>query len=333
MSILKTRKRREKENLMLLEGKRLICDAIDANVKIKTIYFTKEENLVGIQDLNQLIAKGVHLKKVLYRDMKLFSELTTSPGVMAISERPDRNCLTTIKESYLNQILPLILIGDNVRDPGNLGTMVRCAAAVGAQKVVLLKGCVDAWDSKVLRSGAGAHFRIPIYSDIEWPFIFNHIPIDKPFDLFVADPKEDQIIGDKDSSQIPSNTINTITREIDYLTEETYVRDESYDESNPDLIKYRNLSLPLTSYTDSKFYTSGIERPIVLVIGGETLGLSNQSYKLVYDYIGRKIKIPLAVGVDSLNSAVSAAIIMYEMKRQFESRHNDSSIKSLETNV
>ena len=56
-----------------------------------------------------------------------------------------------------------LLILDGVRDPGNLGTVLRTAAAAGVQAVLLAPGCADAWSPKVLRAGMGAHFRLPIH--------------------------------------------------------------------------------------------------------------------------------------------------------------------------
>jgi tRNA G18 (ribose-2'-O)-methylase SpoU len=337
---MKIRKRREKICLMALEGKRLICDAIDAGIDLKTIYFTKEENLVGIKDLSLLASKGLKLKKILYRDMKLFSDVSTCPGIMAICERP-KNSKIFANPLYNEQKLPLILIGDDIRDPGNLGTMIRCAAAVGVEKFILTKGCVDVWDSKVLRSGAGAHFRLPIISDIEWPLIFNHIPVDEPFDLFIAESNQEldrnplnrTIKKPFTETDIPLHTINTITKDIDPKTNEIILRDNSYEDIDNQLIKYRNSSIGLNTYSDAKFYALGIERKSVLVIGGETHGLSDQSYKLAYDYIGRRIKIPLAFGVDSLNSAVAAAVILYEMKRQFLSICSAADNQNIQQNI
>ncbi|CAG2100937.1 unnamed protein product [Medioppia subpectinata] len=320
ISDMKIKNRRENQNVMLLEGKRLISDAIRAGLPLKTIYFSKEENLVGIQALDELVLKGLQLKKVLYRDIKLFSEMTTSPGVLAVTERPS-NDRVLVNQSVNGQQLPLILIGDNIRDPGNMGTMLRCAAAVGAMSVVLTRGCTDVWSPKVLRSGAGAHFRIPIVNDIEWPLVFNYIPIDKPFDLYIAESKADDyshmssLSGDKDSKSavdLPLHTINTITKDYSQSSEVTVLRDDSYDTHNEELVHYRNRAIAFTNYCDTKFYTSGIDRPAVLVIGGETHGLSDQSYKLAYDYIGRRIRIPLSAGVDSLNSAVAAATMSGE---------------------
>lgn len=62
----------------------------------------------------------------------------------------------------------LALICDEIRDPGNLGSLLRSAAAAGVQAVALTRGCADAWGLKALRSGMGAQFRVPITSDMEW---------------------------------------------------------------------------------------------------------------------------------------------------------------------
>jgi TrmH family RNA methyltransferase len=60
-----------------------------------------------------------------------------------------------------------VLILDAVRDPGNLGTILRAGAAAGVQAVLLSPTCVDAYNPKALRSGMGAHFRVPIV-EMDW---------------------------------------------------------------------------------------------------------------------------------------------------------------------
>lgn len=62
----------------------------------------------------------------------------------------------------------MILICDGVSDPGNVGTLLRTAAGASADGVVLMHGCADPWSLKVIRSAMGAHFALPILSDVLW---------------------------------------------------------------------------------------------------------------------------------------------------------------------
>ncbi|MCZ7571500.1 MAG: RNA methyltransferase [Ardenticatenaceae bacterium] len=62
----------------------------------------------------------------------------------------------------------LVLVCDAVRDPGNLGTLLRAAAGAGVDGVLLPKGNVDVWSAKVLRAGMGAHFRLPLRAHCGW---------------------------------------------------------------------------------------------------------------------------------------------------------------------
>ena len=61
------------------------------------------------------------------------------------------------------------LLLDDVQDPGNVGSMLRSAAAAGVARVLLSKRCAFAWSPKVLRAGQGAHFCVAIHEDIDLP--------------------------------------------------------------------------------------------------------------------------------------------------------------------
>jgi TrmH family RNA methyltransferase len=70
--------------------------------------------------------------------------------------------------------LDFVFIPDAVRDPGNLGTMLRTAAAAGVGAVFLPPGVVDPFAPKVVRAAMGAHFRVPVYP-LSWEEIHNHL--------------------------------------------------------------------------------------------------------------------------------------------------------------
>lgn len=184
---LSIRKRREQMNSIIVEGKRLINDAIQSQIKIKHIYFSTEQHLQDIEHLNELVESGTRLVKVLYKDMKIYSSLAAPPGLMAVCERPNYKKPLHLKDP--EHEFPFILICDQIRDSGNLGTILRTAASSGVSKVLLSPGCVDIWNTKVIKSGAGAHFRVPLYPNIAWTDIHEHLPSEE-FDLFIAENKD-----------------------------------------------------------------------------------------------------------------------------------------------
>jgi TrmH family RNA methyltransferase len=87
--------------------------------------------------------------------MKAASDTQTSQGILLV---------LPLQTLPIPEALDFILIADQVRDPGNLGTLLRSAAAAGVQAVFLAEGSVDAFSPKVLRGAMGTHFRLPIHT-------------------------------------------------------------------------------------------------------------------------------------------------------------------------
>ncbi|KAG8197622.1 hypothetical protein JTE90_001553 [Oedothorax gibbosus] len=307
LTIIKNRKLREKDGRILLEGKRLINDAISAGMELKTIYFSKEKDLADINFKNQQKAE---ILKVLYKTLQVWSDLTTCPGVMGVFKRPTAEMLHVLSEPAV----PVTLICDNIREPGNLGSLIRNAAAAGCENILLMKGCVDPWETKVLRAGCGGHFRIPIVNDIEWTHISNYIP--KNSTILIADNS-----ADIDGSSPTPEFIN-YDEVIEEDDEKKYVAlnefdqplaiDETYNERS-ELQKYREINIPCYLYSSIKYP----KESIVLYVGGESHGVDARITKLACDYGGKKVKIPMENCMESLNSTFAATIILYEIKKQF----------------
>ena len=92
------------------------------------------------------------------RDFASAAETESPQGVLAIGEIPERSL------GDYSGVSPLtLLVLDAVQDPGNVGTIVRTAAALGATATVALPGTVDLWNAKVVRSGMGTHFFHPAF--------------------------------------------------------------------------------------------------------------------------------------------------------------------------
>lgn len=113
----------------------------------------------GAALLDSLARRGdVEHLAITERDFATAAETESPQGVLAIAEIPERSL-----SSFLDRAPLTLLVLDAVQDPGNVGTIVRTAAALGASATVALPGTVDLWNAKVVRSGMGAHFEHPAF--------------------------------------------------------------------------------------------------------------------------------------------------------------------------
>ena len=169
-------------------------------------------------------------------------------------------------------------------------------------------GCVDVWEPKVLRSGAGAHFQIPIQKSVTWESIQNHIS-DKPF-VFMADH-----MGSKETAPHIEESEEELYRDtIEVIETEGGEKIVNYDYEEGSAEQYRNMPFTSHAYFDAIF--SNPDGETVLIIGGETEGLSGSACRFAHDNYGSKVHIPMMQSVDSLNSAIAGSVILFEIKRQ-----------------
>ncbi len=143
---------RRETRTTLLDGEHLVEACLDAGGRPLTLLYSESCAAGGWQKLSAR-CEGV---KVAALSDSLFAELSPvdSPaGVLA-------------EVAWLNPApraaAPLVLLLEDIQDPGNLGSLLRSAAAAGATLAVLSKGCHDAWSPKALRGGQGAQFVLPM---------------------------------------------------------------------------------------------------------------------------------------------------------------------------
>ncbi|XP_074641910.1 rRNA methyltransferase 3, mitochondrial-like [Tubulanus polymorphus] len=309
VSSAKSRKYREEEELILLEGKRLINDALSSGVKLKSLYFTRKDLLNELQSLSQLEYK-YQLYKIQYQSLKIWSDVKTPSGLLAVFKKPPP---VAAPQSQF----PLTIVCDNIRDPGNMGTIIRSAAAAGCQRILFSKGCVDVWEPKVLRSAAGAHFKIPLIDNLEWSTISAYIRQNSA--VFLADITKnndgDEINRDQLLAEL-ENEENTYEIPDSGIDNDNEIRSENNeDDSSSETEFHKHLAI-----SNKPYYAINYARndSVTLVIGGETEGISSAAYKLVFDRFGEKVFIPMIKGIDSLNSAIACSVIAFEIKRQFQ---------------
>ncbi len=147
---------RRKERKIALEGTRLVRDALERGQKPHFALY-QPENL-DAELLATLEAKNIHRLAVSDEVIQHISDTQTPQGIVAVFDLPT---------PPLPRRPARVLILDRVRDPGNAGTILRTAAAAGVSVVIFGPGSVDPYNPKCLRSGMGAHFRIPV-AEADW---------------------------------------------------------------------------------------------------------------------------------------------------------------------
>ncbi len=140
---------RRLEHKIVLEGTRLIRDAIERSRRADYVLYNPSQ--VDYDLLAQLQNQSVF--SVSEDVLHYISDTQNPQGILGVFPLP----IPPLPKSPRH-----ITILDAVRDPGNMGTILRTAAAAGVDVVILSPGCTDPYNPKVLRSGMGAHFRIPI---------------------------------------------------------------------------------------------------------------------------------------------------------------------------
>jgi len=161
----RSRKRRE-ENALVLEGVRLVEEAHAAGWTFRFALHSESLSERGHALLNILKEEGVEVDEAAETLLDSTSSTRTSQGLLAVVEE---------KVLPLPPDPELVLILDGIRDPGNLGSLLRSAAAAGADAALLTPGSTDPFAPKVLRSGMGAHFKLPI-QQMDWDAIQASLP-------------------------------------------------------------------------------------------------------------------------------------------------------------
>jgi len=244
-SLLQDRKTREESGLFLLEGVRIVNDAMANHAQILEVFFSRDLSDRGMRLVEKLTQEGIAVDEVEEWVFKSLMETSNSQGIAAICRIP---------ETKFPENLDFVILADQLRDPGNMGTLMRTAASAGAQAVLATPGSVDLFSPKVVRSAMGAHFHI-VCKEMEW----------------------DQI------------------------------RQLLYTKTSPALTVYNAAADGAKNFRDCDFTL-----PTLLIIGSEADGASETAANLT----NYKISVPMHGNFESLNAAVAAGIIIFEIVRQ-----------------
>lgn len=153
---LKEKKYRDQENKYIIEGIKIVEEAIE-----------EQANILKIIICDECITEGTFSKKLMYDiakydcisvPLKIFmsiSDVTNPQGILAIIEKKN-------VESEINYDEDMILVLDGIQDPGNLGTILRTTDSVNLKQIIVSKDTADPYNPKVVRSTMGAIFRVNV---------------------------------------------------------------------------------------------------------------------------------------------------------------------------
>ena len=240
---LHSAKQRRQQGVFLLEGTHLLEEAIAINYPLETVLCTPEWQSLHKKLWEDICQQATRVEIVTPEILVAIATTVQPDGVVATARRNQE------------QVVPYTGIGlalETLQDPGNLGTIIRTAAAAGASGLWISEDCVDLDNPKVLRASAGQWFRLPMRVSTD----------------LTASVGEAKLAGMQVVATLP-------TAELSYWQVDWH-------------------------------------RPSVILLGNEGAGLSNQLASLA----DLQVRIPLSSGVESLNVAIAAALLLYEAKRQ-----------------
>jgi TrmH family RNA methyltransferase len=241
----RSRARRE-ERAFVVEGVRLCEEACAAGAVPRLALHTEDIGDRSQKVLDRLTAQGVEVEVVAPHVMKAASDTQTPQGLLMVLPMP--------KEADAKPH-NFVLVLDGMQDPGNMGTILRTAAAMGVGLTLLAPNSVDPYSPKVLRAGMGAHFKLALQT-LPWKSIrvFLEIPVDDVLPIvYLASTRQGKPFD-----------------RADYM------------------------------------------HPVAIILGGEPAGVSEAALRSAHE----QIHIPMAENVESLNVAVAAGILLYEVTRQ-----------------
>lgn len=153
---LKDKKYREQEKKYIIEGIKLIEEAVEEKAEIDTVVVC--EDCVENKTIEQKLMYEIAKYNCVYVSQKVFNavtEVTNPQGILAVVKKEN-------KEEDIDYNQDVIVVLDGIQDPGNLGTILRTVDSVGLNQIIISKKTADAYNPKVVRSTMGAIFRVKV---------------------------------------------------------------------------------------------------------------------------------------------------------------------------
>lgn len=147
---------------IFVEGERLCEELLKSDLALITAFHTPDPTPRASAVLEELWRRQCHVYETATEAFAVVSDTVNPQGIIIIAAHPIWEL-----DQVMHPQADLLIAFDSVQDPGNVGTILRTAEAAGVQGVIALKGTVDCYAPKTLRSAMGAAFRLPIITEVE----------------------------------------------------------------------------------------------------------------------------------------------------------------------
>ncbi|KAL7581791.1 hypothetical protein ACA910_022321 [Epithemia clementina (nom. ined.)] len=339
-NLLQKRKYRMETGQTVVEGPRMVLDLLrhkQTRHLIDTIVVDEEkapeylDEMVGYKTASSADQTFPYIK-ILHATRQVLlacSDTVTPQGIVAIVAIPSWKDIQPRtfdvaggdSSGDTSKLSPIYLVLDGVSDPGNMGTLLRTAAATGVSAVFLLPKCCDVWNPKALRSAMTASFLVPTFSVQSWDEAVEELHQRGVRDIWAATMMT-PITGDDDA-------------------------DAKHDKSSSNETAFGMARSTKTSNRSSlpHYRVNWCQGPSALVIGNEGSGLSSEirdrleHAQFVETTVGeaastanvnlRAVHLPMNPGIESLNAAICGSVILFEYLRQQQEQKQPKHDKEL----
>jgi len=160
---LLNKKDRKEAKLFTLDGVKLFLEAYEFDAKIRYIILKDDVDFSNeiVEKINELVSKNTTLLCVNDAVFAKLTEENAPQGIITVCEFLENHSYNFLAQNVCNN--EKIVILESLRDPGNVGAIIRNAAAFGIDRLVLSSDCADIYSQKVLRSAMGAIFKVKIH--------------------------------------------------------------------------------------------------------------------------------------------------------------------------
>ena len=174
-ALLSSKKDRQEAGLFVAEGLQGVREAIQHN-SIESLYITAsgQERLTKAN----LVLQDINVVEISTKVAEAMSDAITSQGIIAVCKLPKRD-----KSDLVNYQNDHLIFLDEIQDPGNAGTILRTADAMGIKAIITSPGSVDFYSPKVVRATAGSLWHIPVFSGVDLDEVFELLPKQKRYVL------------------------------------------------------------------------------------------------------------------------------------------------------